>query len=326
MNRASILGSLRITLGGMAALALGVSYFSIVEGASALWVAVPLIALSANLGVSVATHPTFRRQVPLMVFHLALLAIVLLAATGRLTSFKGQAELAEGEVFDGKLVATQAGPLHAGGFEHIRFMNDGFSIRYAPGIKRAETRNPVTVFDSRGAASSRVIGDTEPLLVDGYRFYTSSNKGFSLVFRWFRSGGAVDRGVVNLPPYPMHEHRQANDWILPGTDTRLWTMLQMDTPPLDPGRETMFRKPDSHTVVARIGEARWELRPGDRIALSEGVLEYEGLSTWMGYRVFHDWTIPWLLAACLTAVMALGWHFWRKFASTPWNVEGETHG
>jgi cytochrome c biogenesis protein len=41
----------------------------------------------------------------------------------------------------------------------------------------------------------------------------------------------------------------------------------------------------------------------------------------MGYLVFYDWTIPWMLSACVVAVLSMGWHFWRKFAAKPWNRE-----
>jgi cytochrome c biogenesis protein len=41
----------------------------------------------------------------------------------------------------------------------------------------------------------------------------------------------------------------------------------------------------------------------------------------MGYSVFYDWTMPWLLAACTLAVLALGWHFWSKFSVRPWQAE-----
>jgi hypothetical protein len=31
--------------------------------------------------------------------------------------------------------------------------------------------------------------------------------------------------------------------------------------------------------------------------------------------------MPWLLAACTLAVLALGWHFWSKFSVRPWQAE-----
>ena len=92
----------------------------------------------------------------------------------------------------------------------------------------------------------------------------------------------------------------------------------MDSP--DAERPSEFRLPERHKLVVRAGEARQELVPGARYQMQDGVLVYEGLTTWMGYTVFYDWTMPWLLAACLTAVVALSWHFWRKFAARPWDA------
>lgn len=315
-----LLASTRFTLVALGALAAGVTGFSTVEGASRAWVAMPLALLALNLGAAVIANRAFRADLPLLVFHLALLAIAALAAAGQLTYLKGRLELAEGEVFAGRLSEVSSGPLHAGGVEDVRFVNDGFSIRYASGLKRAETRNPVRVFDSEGGEASYVIGDNDPLLVDGYRFYTSFNKGYSLVFRWYARGRAPERGAVNLPAYPLHEHRQALEWRLPGGGPAVWTMLHFDKPPLDETQEAWFRKPESHHVVLRLEDARYELRPGEQISFASGVLAYEGLTTWMGYNVFYDWTLPWLLAACASAVAALGWHFARKFSRQPWNA------
>jgi cytochrome c biogenesis protein len=60
--------------------------------------------------------------------------------------------------------------------------------------------------------------------------------------------------------------------------------------------------------------------PGERYVLPQGTLVYEGLTAWMGYAVFYDWTIPWLLAAAAAAVASLSVHFWRKFAARPWDA------
>lgn len=318
---AARLASLNLTLAGLAALAVGVALYAASATPHAALVIAPLALLTLNLAAAIGTNGLFRRDMPMMVFHCALLAIVVLAAAGRLTHFKGQVELAEGEVFDGQVTVVEAGALHRGALERVRFVNDGFTIRYAPGLKRAETRNTLRVFDESGGVTAKVIGDNEPLQSHGYRFYTSFNKGFSLIFRWFpRTGGGAERGTVNLPAYPANEHRQALEWKLPANGPRLWTQLQFDKPPLDPEAETTFRKPEAHRVVLRIGTARWELEPGQQVAIDQGVLAYEGLTTWMGYTVFYDWTMPWLIAACLTAIAALAWHFTRKFARTPWDA------
>lgn len=315
-----VLASTRFTLGALAALAAGIAWFAATADASRAWIAAPLALLSMNLGFALFANRALRGNLPLLVFHLALFAIAALAAAGQLTTLRGRLELAEGELFAGELAEARAGPLHAGELSRVRFVNEGFSIRYAPGIRRAETRNSVRVLGRDGQPGQRVIGDNQPLQAQGYRFYTTANKGFSLVFRWHPRRGPAERGAVNLPSYPVNEHRQALEWRLPGEARAVWTMLHFDKPPLDEQRETWFGKPESHHVVLRVGDSRWELQPGERVELDSGMLAYEGLSTWMGYNVFYDWTLPWLLAACVAAVAALGWHFARKFAHQPWDA------
>ena len=314
------LASLKLTLLAMAILGVGVTAYGSQAQPASAWIVGPLALLALNLSAAIATNPAFRRNTPLLVFHLALLALVVLAGVGRLTYYKAQLELAQGEVFSGEVVASQEGPLHGRGLQAVRFVNDGFTIRYAPGVKRAETRNAVRVFDASGAVTEQVIGDNVPLLVGGYRFYTSFNKGFSLVFRWVPGGGEPQRGTVNLPAYPLHEYRQALEWQVPGGGPAIWTLLHFDRSPLDQASESWFRTPGSHHVVLRLGEARWELVPGQQVRLDGGTLVYEGLTTWMGYNVFYDWTIPWVLAASLLAVGALGWHFARQFRARAWDA------
>jgi hypothetical protein len=314
------LASLQLTVIGLVLLAAGVLQHSLPGRGSGAWIVLPLALLCVNLCASMASHAAFRRNAPLLAFHLALLCIVALAGIGRLTSLKGRVELAQGESFEGRIAGAQAGPLHAGHLERVRFVNEGFTIRYAPGLRRAETRNRLRVLGP-GEAREATIGDNQPLIAEGYRFYTTFNKGFSLVFRWVPArGGPVERGTVNLPSYPLHEDGQALEWRVPGTGRAVWTLLELERPALDPEHETSFQLPATHKVVLRSDGARWELAPGGEAALGDGVLVYEGLTSWMGYEVFYDWTLPWLIAACLTAVAALAWHFARRFRATPWDA------
>ena len=315
------IASIKLTLPGLVLLAAGVVYYASAPAPSAAWVVAPLGFLAVNLLAAIGANASFRADPPLLVFHVALLAVLLLAAAGRLTFLKGELELSEGEAFDGRLGSMVAGPWHPGGIEGVRFVNEGFTIRYAPGLKRGETRNVVGLIEADGSMRQYVIGDNEPLLAAGYRFYTTPNKGFSLVFRWIPEHGTVERGTVNLPSYPANEERQASQWTLPGTRTAVWTMLQFDAPPLDPEHETTFRKPEKHTVIVRVGDSeRHVLERGGSVELANGTLVYEGLGTWMGYQVFYDWTMPWLLAACFTAIASLGLHFWRKSCGAAWDA------
>lgn len=314
------LASLKLTLVILAALGAGivVAYVSATPTTWAL--AAPLAAFALNLLAAVADNPAFRRKTSLLIFHLALIALILLFAAGRLTYLKGQLELAEGEVFDGQLTQEESGPWHPDRLNTLRFSNEGFTIHYAEGVRRGATRNRVAWAAPDGSVQRAVIGDQDPLILSGYRFYTTHNKGFAPTFTWHPGSGAAPvTGTVHLPAYPLHEHKQAIEWVPPNGKTPLWVMLQFDEVILDPAQPSEFRLPSTHRIVVRAGEERHEIEPGGRVRLAEGVLEYNGLRVWMGYTVFYDFTLPWLLAACLLAVLSLAWHFWGKFSARPWD-------
>lgn len=128
-----VLSSLKLALLIFVALGAGVlvSYLSEVRTTWAL--VAPLALLAVNLSASVATNAAFRRQKALLVFHLALIAIVLLLMAGRLTYLRGTLELTRGALFDGNLTSYEAGPLHRWRLKNVKFLHDGFEIDYAPG-------------------------------------------------------------------------------------------------------------------------------------------------------------------------------------------------
>jgi ResB-like family len=304
-------GSLRTTLAGMGLLAVAVAAGLVGDGVfvSALTLALGLLAL--NLMAALVLHPAFRRQLPLLVAHLALLVLVVLVAVGRLTALDGRFELTQGLPFDG-LIESKAGPLHRDRLSRLDFRHEGFQIDYAPGRKRGATRNPVTWTDAEGQVQRAVIGDHRPLVLDGYRIYTSSNKGFAPLLTWIPKAGEAVSGAVHLPSFPVHELQQSREWTLPGGQVA-WVMLQFDEKLIDPTGPASFRLPDSHRLVLRVGEQRAELAPGGRVDIPGGTLVYERLSSWMGYRVSYDATLPWLLASALLATFALAWHYTRRF-------------
>lgn len=315
----SMLASPKLTLALLVALGVGVAAAYAADAGYAWKVGVPSGLLVGNLLAAIASYPRFRRDIPLLVFHLALLGLVLLAALGRMTYLKGHLEVLEGEEFNGKLVQSETGPWYPGGIEQIRFSNLGFRISYDPGPIRVSTQNRVRWQGSDGRIHEEVIGDSRPMVIGSYRFYANWNKGFAPTFLWHpKAGGGPVIGAVHLPSYPANEYSQSQTWQLPGTNLQLWTMLQFDEMLIDPDKPSEFRLPDQHRIVMRFGELRRELQQGEAMELPQGRLVYVGLRTWMGYQVFYDWTIYWLLGTSMVAVGALGWHFWRKFAARPW--------
>jgi cytochrome c biogenesis protein len=314
--------SLKVTLWLLALFAASVLVFLLSGTFASGWFALPLLLLSLNLLAAIETNPAFRRHTPLLLFHLALLALLLLVAAGRLTYLKGSVEMTAGEAFPGALTQFESGPLHRSRLDRVAFTLMSFTIDYDTGRQRGATRSIVQWLDPIGKVASGRIGDHYPFVQNGYRFYTTHNKGFALRFDWQPTDGTAQQGYVHLPAYPAHEFSQAQEWTLPGTAHRLWAELQFDEVILDPEKPSQFRIPQTHTLVMRDGEIRYELKPGQSVDLVDGRITYKELRTWMGFAVFYDWTLPWLFAAGFIAVLSLGWHYWRKFAAKPWLQEG----
>ncbi|MFO1327728.1 MAG: hypothetical protein U1F56_10255 [Rubrivivax sp.] len=326
-------GSLRTTLALMALLGVVVLAGSATGEVPGLGVALALLLLGLNLLAALVVHPAFRRRLPLLVFHLALLALVLLVGWGRLASIGGRFELAEGVPFDGRLIDGERGALYRGGLERLSFRHQGFEIDYAPGRRRGATRNQVAWTDALGRAQTATIGDHRPLVLDGHRITTSPNKGFAPILHWQPGRGEPVLGAVHLPSYPMHELRQSREWTLPDGRTA-WVQLQFDETLIDPQSAGRFRLPQQHRLVLRVDGQRHELAPGEWADLGGGRIGYVRLGTWMGYRVSHDPSLPWLLAASLVAGFALLWHYVSTAPARPqaaraparWPREEVRHG
>lgn len=311
--------SLKFTPVGLALLGAAAVAVYKFDTTAAPWLAAPLLLLAVNLMAAVATNAIFRRETPLLVFHLALIALVLLAALSRLTYLNGNAELIEGSAFDG-LKKMDAGPLHSGKLDQLQFINDGFDISYMPGPVLDRNVNRVRWQDGSGQVRFGKIEDNQPLVLLGYRIYPTSNKGFAPLFWWQPKGVQPTLASVHLPSFPANATSQAQTWRPEGATADFWVMLNVDENLIPSDRPSHFRLPDDHKLVLRHRDLRYELQPGDRVELPEGTLQYRELRTWMGYRVFYDWTIPWMLASCLVAVLSMSWHFWCKFASKPWDI------
>lgn len=305
-------GSMRTTLVLMALMGAVVLASTLQDSllASALTAVALLLAL--QLLVSLVRSVKLRRHAPLLLFHLALLALGVEVGLSRLLSLDGRFELTEGQVFDGRLIDGRQGALHRGDLARARLVQLGFEIDYAPGRRRGATRNTVRWVEADGRERQTVIGDHRPLVIDGYRVSTTPNKGFAPVVRWQPTAGAAVVGSIHLPSFPLFELQQSREWHLPD-GRQAWVMLDFDQRLLDPTGPSAFERPRQHRLVLRIGSERLLLEPGGRVAVPGGELHYLGLATWMGYRVSHDPLLHWLLATALLGTGALAWHYARKF-------------
>jgi hypothetical protein len=327
LNLLRRIASLKFTLAGMVLLGIGAGYSYGNPMGVPVWVlVVPLAWLAINLMAAIATNQRINQQPGLLVFHLSLLSIVLLAGLGRLTHLDAHMELTLGAEFHPeRLLEVRAGPLHSGDLDQVHFIQGPYTVEYAPGVRRGLTHDHVKVRNEAGEWIDREIGDDRPLVVKRYRFYTTHNKGFTPILSWIPDdGGKAQTGAVNMPSYPLFDYKQDNQWTTPaGQSVKLW--LQLKTGLTEDAAWVLDgNRASGVLVVTTADNERHELTAGESLPLQGGVLRYDALSTWMGYRVFYDPTIHWLFFVAITGVLGLAQYFWRKVNLQPWESPIET--
>lgn len=303
------LASLRLTLAGLAALVVTVLAVYRQGGPALYWVAAPLGCLALNLLAAVLTNRAFRLQPPLLVFHVALLAVLLLAALGLLTRYEGRIELAEGTRFEaGRVESVNRGWLHRSKLGDVDVVQGDIEVDYANGLQRATTRSDI-VLDGE----SRQIGDRIAAEAAGYRVQTTFNKGYALVLVWDDGMSPPVAGTVHFPSYPEFEWKQGNEWITPSGET-VHLELVLDRRVPHSGPWTLHSGATGYAVLLhRSGHASRRLGPGDTVPLRGGRVTVAELRLWMGYRVDANPLLPWMLTAAFLALLALALHFQRKF-------------
>lgn len=307
------LGSVKLALFGMGLLAIGAGLSYGNPDDVSVWVLIaPLALLSFNLLVAIIINPRINRRPGLLVFHLGLLGVVLLAAIGRLTFLDAHVELLQGTAFSGNdILDVKKGPWHSGDLDKVAFVQGPYSVEYSARMVRGLTHNNVLVANSEGQLEPREIGDDRPLISEGYRFYTTFNKGFAPILTWEPTSGAPVTGAIHMPSYPLYEHKQDNHWTPPGSEAiKFW--LRLDTGLRQDSAWVLDGEKASGVLVINSSGKRVELRVGETVALKGGTLRYERLSTWMGYRIFYDPTIQLLFWVSVLGVFGLFAHFWQK--------------
>ena len=309
------LASTRLTLLGMVLLAIGAGLSYGNPADVTVWaLAGPLLLLSFNLLAAILTQPRINRRPGLLIFHIGLLSICVLAAIGRLTFYEARVEVSQNSAFDVTSVdEVSQGIFHMGELQQVQFVQRDYTVEYRPGLVRGITRSNVQVGDGHGGWQPKVVGDDTPLIIDGYRFYTTFNKGFAAMLTWIPEQGEAITGTLHMPSYPLFDYQQANSWTPPGSIEEIKFWLRLDTG-LDRDADWLLDVHNTEAVlVVNNGEQRVELQPGQATDLLGGQLRYEALSSWMGYKIFYDPTLMWLFIAAMLTVLGLCLHYWDKF-------------
>ena len=308
------IASLKITLVGiigMIILALA-TYRN--PGFGTVWLALPLALLAVNLLAAILTNGAFRQQPALLVFHVCLLAVILLIGAGVLTRFDGHVELVEGEAFAADAVEiVQQGMLHSFVLDQVEFIQGRISVDYLSGLIRQNTRSHVTEVGANGQMQEIGIGDGNSVTFGSYRFHTTFNKGWAVILRWSDESGIVQRGSVNFPSYPEFEWKQVNDWTTPGGEQVALELRLSDPVPADGNWVLKSGETEFLLAISDARQETHELKPGNSIRMQHGTLTVEDLRLWMGYRIDFNPLLPWVFAAAMLALIALAVHFQLKF-------------
>jgi cytochrome c biogenesis protein len=310
------LASLRLTMVGLAALILNSFAISQWPDAAIAWIVLPLSLLAVNLFAALIVRHAFRHQAALLLFHLGLLAVLMLVAAGVLLRFNGSVEVVEGTAYSpAGVTARSAGWLHPDRLDRVQFSQGPLEVRYLPGLQRDTTHSRVEVGREDGAGIRRDIGDREGFTSHGYRFMTTFNKGYSVLVLWRDSGGREVIGAVNFPSYPEFDWKQVNDWTTPAGETlSLELKLAEGVPEGSPW--ILSSRDVGYDVGITGGElADKTIGPGQSIAVAGGEITVVDLRLWMGYRIDYNPLLPWLLTAAFLSLGALAVHMMQKFSS-----------
>jgi hypothetical protein len=316
-NTLKVLASPRLTVAFfllMAAAALGAAQYPQYITAIVL---TPLLLLLINLSAAILSNARFRADLPLLLFHLALLAFLALLLVARLNYFDGGVKLSTGTLFEGNYLSVERGILHGDGAERLRFANDGMIEQAPPGGGDPITFNQVRWWDSSGRPYLAEIGNDRPLVLNGYRIFSTNFRGFAPIFRWRTKTGEESIGTVHLPETSAGDFPSGDKVTLPGGGQAWVQMRSAENSEAQQQRIDLGAATLKHHLVLRIKDKRYEVQPNASIELTEGQLTYLQLGTWIGYRVTYDPTPPWLAASVFLGVVSLLWFYarlWRMSA------------
>jgi len=224
---------------------------------------------------------------------------------GRVITSACAISVIEGQHFDPAELEVTSHGIFAPARERVSGIAQGpLSVEYKPGLNRGSTRSELY-----SAETGRlVVGDDVPFRRDGFRFYTTPNKGFAAVLTWLPDRGVSEAGAVHFPSFPARQIMQSVDWRSPSEE-----MIQFVLRPslVDMGLPWELARPSPTDVsmVIKTADGQAPLHIGKVIAVKGGRLRLDSVVLWMGYRVSYNPALPWLLASASLAVLFMAMHF-----------------
>ncbi len=308
------LASLRLTMVGLTGLIANSFAISQWPDASIPWLVLPLSLLAVNLFAALLVRHAFRHQAALLLFHVGLLAVLILVAAGVLMRFDGSVEVVEGTAYNStEVTARGQGWMHRSRLDTVNFTQGPLEIDYLTGLQRGTTHSRVVVGQPDGNEVERIVGDRQGFTSNGYRFTTTFNKGFSVVVLWRGSDGEEGLGAVNFPSYPKFDWKQTNDWTTPSGETLTFELKLAERVPEEGAWTLSSRDVDYEVGISSASQSERTIGPGQAIAVKGGEIMPVDLRLWMGYRIDYNPLLPWLLTAAFLSLGALAVHMAQKF-------------
>jgi cytochrome c biogenesis protein len=308
------IASLKLTIAGLALLIVNSFAVSQWPDTAMPWLVLPLSVLAVNLFAALLVRHAFRQQAALLLFHVGLLAVLLLVAAGVLLRFDGSVEVVEGTAFDVAGVTDRGrGWLHPDRLQRVQFSQGPLEVNYRSGLQRDRTHSRVVVTRPDGDEIRRDVGDRQGFTSHGYRFMTTFNKGYAVLLLWRDAAGNEALGTVNFPSFPEFEWKQRKAWTTPaGEPLTLELELAERVPDASPWTLRSRGVDFEVGVSGRAGEQR-RIGRGQSLAMKGGEITIIDLRLWMGYRIDYNPLLPWLLAAAFLSLGALAVHMAQKF-------------
>lgn len=313
------LSGLPLTLFGLTLLLLGV--FPVVTSnlSATVSLAPGFGVLAVNLMLAILVREKIRHNLPLLVFHIALLLIMLSVVVSRLTYFKGWAIMSENETLRQPTGIINQGPWHRSKLNSMPVLQQSFLAYFDEEGRRLDTESWLQPFDAKEAI---LITNKETADVAGYQFTISNNLGFSVDLTWISGQGDIIRGLLQMPSQISQPETQGRKLILPDITDDIWLGLEIES-----ARKSFFYPyfsiPDHFYFTVVVGSESQQLKLGESIDLFGGTLILNNIIPWIGYEMYYDPAIYFLLIASIIAVIALGYFLSQRLGDSHWIQENE---
>lgn len=309
------LASLRLTLVGMALLAVLAVFASRSAELDAGVTALPLVILVLNLFAALLTNRSIRGQTGLLVFHVGLLLVFACIGLTVLLRFDGHAEVLQGAAFDASQVETvEQGWWHDNRLDDIELYQGEVRINYLPGLNRQDTHSTIEYRADSGELRRTTVGDTRTARIDGYRIAATFNKGYAVLLLWTGEDGREILGAVHMPSFPEYDWKQVTTWTTPaGQEVEL--ELDFDRPVSSDTEAWAFGKTSlPYAVQVSVPDAPAQrIREGQSARLVGGAVTAVDLRVWMAYRIEYQPFLPWMFVAAMLSIAGLALHFVGRF-------------